>query len=206
MHRQKPLPIRLPILKKPQWVIDHVIGPATPSLKRMIRRRYRDPNEQDEAFQLTQLHLIQKSHAFDTARSKEEQRRWILRVTKNFLSNRLRRRPPIQISLDQLKENGFEAKSRRAPPSDPAHATKIRAIYRKALRVMTPNQRAVFEYARRREYFSESWITMAARALGIQKGTVKSRSSEAYRIMRTEFRQNGFVLDLRQVPKKKKET
>lgn len=99
---------------------------------------------------------------------------WVYRVTASACTDALRRRR-VQPSLDALREDGFEPADHAATPEAACERREERRELERAVSQVPTQMRAVF-LLRDVHGMSEA---ETARALGISKGTVKSRLSRA---------------------------
>ena len=128
----------------------------------------------EEAEDAAQEGFVKAYYALDRFRSGAPFRPWLLRIVANEAINRRKaagRRPTVDLSAASDRPSGDTALS----PEGAALAGERRAIVLDALRKMKEEDRIVIAY---RYFFDLSEAEMAD-ALGVARGTVKSRLSRA---------------------------
>lgn len=127
-----------------------------------------------EAEDAAQEGFVKAYYALDRFRSGAPFRPWLLRIVANEAINRRKaagRRPTVELSMALDRPSGDTALS----PEGAALATERRTLVLDALRKMKEEDRLVIAY---RYFFDLSEAEMAD-ALGVARGTVKSRLSRA---------------------------
>lgn len=99
---------------------------------------------------------------------------WVYRVTSSLCMDALRRRKDAQ-SLEQMQEDGFDAKDDAPTPEQAQQTQEIKAAIAGAVQGVPEGMRSVF-LLRDVHGLSEA---DTAKALGLSKGTVKSRLARA---------------------------
>lgn len=101
---------------------------------------------------------------------------WVYRVTASACTDALRKRSrEAHPSLDALREQGFDARDDAPTPEQAAQAHETREAMARAVSDVPEGMRSVFLL---RDVHGLS-VEQTAKALGISKGTVKSRLSRA---------------------------
>lgn len=112
-------------------------------------------------------------------------RGWLTRVAHNIAMDhhRARRARPAEVAWSDLDT------SRAAAPDNPAHEVEERVLIEKLLeRLSEQHRRTIVEV-----YFADHTAGVAATALGVPVGTVKSRVFHALRTMRSEAQAMGLA-------------
>lgn len=127
-----------------------------------------------DAEDVAQDAFVKAYYALDRFRSGAPFRPWLLRIVANEAINRRKaagRRPTVGLSVVEDRASGDTALS----PEASALARERREVVLDALRKMREEDRLVIAY---RYFFDLSEVEMAE-ALGVARGTVKSRLSRA---------------------------
>ena len=127
-----------------------------------------------EAEEAAQEGFVKAFYALDRFRSGAPFRPWLLRIVANEAINRRRaagRRPTVELSVVMDRPSNDTALS----PEGAALASERRALLLAALREMREEDRLVIAY----RYFFDLAEAEMADALGVARGTVKSRLSRA---------------------------
>ena len=127
-----------------------------------------------EAEDVTQDAFVKAYYALDRFREGAPFRPWLLRIVANEAKNRKAaagRRPTVELTAAADRASGETALS----PEDAAVAADLRAGLVAAINRLRPDDRLVLAY---RFFFDLSENEMAD-ALGVARGTVKSRLSRA---------------------------
>ena len=127
-----------------------------------------------DAEDVAQDAFVKAYYALDRFRSGAPFRPWLLRIVANEAINRRKaagRRPTVGLSVVEDRASGDTALS----PEASALARERREVVLEALRQMREEDRLVIAY---RYFFDLSEVEMAE-ALGVARGTVKSRLSRA---------------------------
>ncbi len=127
-----------------------------------------------DAEDVAQDAFVKAYYALDRFRSGAPFRPWLLRIVANEAINRRKaagRRPTVGLSVVEDRASGDTALS----PEASALAHERREVVLEALRKMREEDRLVIAY---RYFFDLSEVEMAE-ALGVARGTVKSRLSRA---------------------------
>lgn len=138
------------------------------------RTAYVITGDHDDAEDVAQEAFVKAFYALDRFRPSAPFRPWLLRIVANEAINRrkaARRRATVDLSLAEDRASSDTALS----PEAAALAAERRDHVLAALRTMREDDRLVIAY---RYFFELSEAEMAA-ALGVAKGTVKSRLSRA---------------------------
>ena len=133
-----------------------------------------------DAEDVAQDAFVKAYYALDRFRSGAPFRPWLLRIVANEAINRRKaagRRPTVGLSIALDRASGDTALS----PEASALARERREVVLEALRRMREDDRLVIAY---RYFFELSEVEMAD-ALGVARGTVKSRLSRAIARLRT---------------------
>ncbi len=133
-----------------------------------------------DAEDVAQDAFVKAYYALDRFRAGAPFRPWLLRIVANEAINRRKaagRRPTVGLSVVEDRASGDTALS----PEASALARERRELVLDALRKMREEDRLVIAY---RYFFDLSEIEMAE-ALGVARGTVKSRLSRAIARLRT---------------------
>ena len=133
-----------------------------------------------DAEDVAQDAFVKAYYALDRFRTGAPFRPWLLRIVANEAINRRKaagRRPTVGLSVIEDRASGDTALS----PEASALARERREIVLDALRRMREEDRLVIAY---RYFFELSEVEMAD-ALGVARGTVKSRLSRAIGRLRT---------------------
>jgi len=127
-----------------------------------------------EAEDVTQDAFVKAYYALDRFRAGAPFRPWLLRIVANEAKNRkvaVGRHPTVELSAAADRASGETALS----PEEAAVAADLRAGLVAAINRLRPEDRLVLAY---RFFFDLSEVEMAD-ALGVARGTVKSRLSRA---------------------------
>lgn len=111
---------------------------------------------------------------------------WVYRVTASLCMDALRKRKDAQ-SLDALRETGFDAADEAPTPEEAQETRDMREAIAGALKTVPEGMRSVF-LLRDVHGMSEA---ETAKALGLTKGTVKSRLARARGKMADSLRAQG---------------
>ena len=133
-----------------------------------------------DAEDVAQDAFVKAYYALDRFRTGAPFRPWLLRIVANEAINRRKaagRRPTVGLSIALDRASGDTALS----PEASALARERREVVLEALRHMREEDRLVIAY---RYFFELSEVEMAD-ALGVARGTVKSRLSRAIARLRT---------------------
>ena len=136
-----------------------------------------------DAEDATQDAFVKAYYALDRFRAGAPFRPWLLRIVANEAKNRRAaagRRPTVELDAAADRASGETALS----PEDAAVASDTRAALVAALGRLREEDRIVLAY---RYFFDLSEADMAE-ALGVARGTVKSRLSRAMRRLREVYR------------------
>ena len=135
-----------------------------------------------EAEDVTQDAFVKAYYALDRFREGAPFRPWLLRIVANEAKNRkaaASRRPTVELTVAADRTSGETALS----PEDAAVASDVRAGLLAAINRLREDDRLVLSY---RFFFDLSESEMAV-ALGIARGTVKSRLSRAMTRLREVY-------------------
>lgn len=138
-----------------------------------------DPTEAED---VAQDAFVKAYYALARFRPGAPFRPWLLRIVANEAKNRkaaLRRRPTVELTAAADRPSGGTALS----PEDAAVAADLRAGLVAAIGRLRPDDRLVLAY---RFFFDLSEAEMAE-ALGVARGTVKSRLSRALARLREVY-------------------
>ena len=133
-----------------------------------------------DAEDVAQDAFVKAYYALDRFRSGAPFRPWLLRIVANEAINRRKaagRRPTVGLSVVEDRASGDTALS----PEASALARERRELVLDALRNMREEDRLVIAY----RYFFDLTEVEMAEALGVARGTVKSRLSRAIARLRT---------------------
>ena len=139
-----------------------------------------------DAEDVAQDAFVKAYYALDRFRAGAPFRPWLLRIVANEAINRRKaagRRPTVGLSVVEDRASGDTALS----PEASALARERRELVLEALRRMREEDRLVIAY---RYFFDLSEVEMAD-ALGVARGTVKSRLSRAIARLRTLMEGEG---------------
>ena len=139
-----------------------------------------------DAEDVAQDAFVKAYYALDRFRAGAPFRPWLLRIVANEAINRRKaagRRPTVGLSVVEDRASGDTALS----PEASALARERREVVLEALRQMREEDRLVIAY---RYFFDLTEIEMAE-ALGIARGTVKSRLSRAIARLRAAMEGGG---------------
>jgi RNA polymerase sigma-70 factor (ECF subfamily) len=139
-----------------------------------------------DAEDVAQDAFVKAYYALDRFRSGAPFRPWLLRIVANEAINRRKaagRRPTVGLSVVEDRASGDTALS----PEASALAHERREVVLDALRKMREEDRLVIAY---RYFFDLSEVEMAE-ALGVARGTVKSRLSRAIARLRAAMEGEG---------------
>ena len=138
-----------------------------------------------DAEDVAQDAFVKAYYALDRFRTGAPFRPWLLRIVANEAINRRKaagRRPTVGLSVIEDRASGDTALS----PEASALARERREVVLEALRRMREEDRLVIAY---RYFFELSEVEMAD-ALGVARGTVKSRLSRAVARLRTAMEED----------------
>ena len=138
-----------------------------------------------DAEDVAQDAFVKAYYALDRFRTGAPFRPWLLRIVANEAINRRKaagRRPTVGLSVVEDRASGDTALS----PEASALARERREVVLDALRRMREDDRLVIAY---RYFFELSEVEMAD-ALGVARGTVKSRLSRAVARLRTAMEED----------------
>ena len=144
----------------------------------------------DEAEDAAQEAFVKAYYALGRFRDGAPFRPWLLRIVANEAINRRKargRHPTVDLSLAGDRPAGDTALS----PEGAALASERREHVLAALRHLRPDDRLVIAY----RYFFELSESEMAEALGVARGTVKSRLSRAISRLRGTMREGGSDAD-----------
>jgi len=130
-----------------------------------------NPHDGEDCAQEAMLRIWQKLPQY---RGEAAFSTWVYRVTASLCMDMLRRRKDAQ-SLEQMQEAGFDAKDDAPTPEQAQETSDVRTAIAGAVQTVPEGMRSVF-LLRDVHGLSES---DTAKALGITKGTVKSRLARA---------------------------
>jgi RNA polymerase sigma-70 factor (ECF subfamily) len=139
-----------------------------------------------DAEDVAQDAFVKAYYALDRFRAGAPFRPWLLRIVANEAINRRKaagRRPTVGLSVVEDRASGDTALS----PEASALARERRDVVLEALRQMREEDRLVIAY---RYFFDLTEIEMAE-ALGVARGTVKSRLSRAIARLRAAMEGGG---------------
>ena len=139
-----------------------------------------------DAEDVAQDAFVKAYYALDRFRAGAPFRPWLLRIVANEAINRRKaagRRPTVGLSVVEDRASGDTALS----PEASALARERREVVLEALRQMREEDRLVIAY---RYFFDLTEIEMAE-ALGVARGTVKSRLSRAIARLRAAMEGGG---------------
>jgi RNA polymerase sigma-70 factor, ECF subfamily len=139
-----------------------------------------------DAEDVAQDAFVKAYYALDRFRAGAPFRPWLLRIVANEAINRRKaagRRPTVGLSVVEDRASGDTALS----PEASALARERRDVVLEALRQMREEDRLVIAY---RYFFDLSEVEMAE-ALGVARGTVKSRLSRAIARLRAAMEGGG---------------
>src|SRR5438105_15547315 len=135
-----------------------------------------------DAEDVTQDAFVKAYYALDRFRAGAPFRPWLLRIVANEAKNRriaAGRRPTVELSEAADRASGETALS----PEDAAAAAELRTELLRAMNALRPDDRLVLAY----RYFLEFSEAEMADALGVARGTVKSRLSRAMARLREVY-------------------
>ena len=135
-----------------------------------------------DAEDVAQDAFVKAYYALDRFREGAPFRPWLLRIVANEAKNRkaaARRRPTVELDPAADRASGETARS----PEDAAIAADLRAGLIAAIDRLRAEDRLVLAY----RYFFDLSETEMAEALGIARGTVKSRLSRAMTRLREVY-------------------
>jgi len=135
-----------------------------------------------DADDVAQDAFVKAYYALDRFREGAPFRPWLLRIVANEAKNRkvsAVRRPTVELSAAADRASGETALS----PEDAAVAADLRAGLVAAINRLRPDDRLVLAY----RYFFDLSESEMADALGIARGTVKSRLSRAMERLREVY-------------------
>ena len=135
-----------------------------------------------DADDVAQDAFVKAYYALDRFREGAPFRPWLLRIVANEAKNRkvsVVRRPTVELSAAADRASGETALS----PEDAAVAADLRAGLVAAINRLRPDDRLVLAY----RYFFDLSESEMADALGIARGTVKSRLSRAMERLREVY-------------------
>jgi len=139
-----------------------------------------------DAEDVAQDAFVKAYYALDRFRAGAPFRPWLLRIVANEAINRRKaagRRPTVGLSVVEDRASGDTALS----PEASALARERREVVLEALRQMREEDRLVIAY----RYFFDLTEVEMAEALGIARGTVKSRLSRAIARLRAAMEGGG---------------
>jgi RNA polymerase sigma-70 factor (ECF subfamily) len=139
-----------------------------------------------DAEDVAQDAFVKAYYALDRFRAGAPFRPWLLRIVANEAINRRKaagRRPTVGLSVVEDRASGDTALS----PEASALARERRDVVLEALRQMREEDRLVIAY----RYFFDLTEVEMAEALGIARGTVKSRLSRAIARLRAAMEGGG---------------
>lgn len=129
----------------------------------------------EDAQDCAQEAMLNAYRAFDRYRGDKNIKSWLYRIAYNTCIDELRRRRGV-VSLDVLREEGFDQADERMPqPEGAAEKEELRAQIRVAVDLLPAEQRAVVVM---RDFQDMSYEEIAE-ALQLPEGTVKSRIKRA---------------------------
>ena len=135
-----------------------------------------------EAEDATQEAFVKAYYALDRFREGAPFRPWLLRIVANEAKNRRAaagRRPTVELTAAADRASGETARS----PEDAAVAADLRAGLVAAIDRLREDDRLVLSY----RYFLDLSESEMAAALGVARGTVKSRLSRAMSRLREVY-------------------
>ncbi len=129
----------------------------------------------EDAQDCAQEALLNAYRAFDRFRGESGMKTWLYRIAYNTCIDALRRRRGV-VSLDSMRENGFDIAEQHMPqPEAAAEQGEMRARLTQAIKRLPEDQRAVLIL---RDFQDTAYEEISA-ILGLPEGTVKSRLSRA---------------------------
>ena len=135
-----------------------------------------------DAEDVAQDAFVKAYYALDRFRAGAPFRPWLLRIVANEAKNRrgaAGRRPTVELSEASDRASGETALS----PEDAVAAAELRAGLLRAMNALRPDDRLVLAY----RYFLDLSEAEMADALGVARGTVKSRLSRAMARLREVY-------------------
>ncbi|RJL30761.1 SigE family RNA polymerase sigma factor [Bailinhaonella thermotolerans] len=151
----------------------------------LLRTAYLTCGSRDEAEDVLQTALERAYRSWARIESGADPEPYVRRIVVNTAISRARRRAILRILPTATPPD--------RPAYDGAPSLELRDELMRALRALTPKQRAVLVL----RYFEDLTEAQTAEALGVTVGTVKSQASRALARLRTLIEPHG--TDLREV-------
>ena len=155
---------------------------------RVAYRLLKDAGEADSAAQESFLRAYQNLSRFREGSTFET---WLTRICINWCKDRLKRRRLVVYFHQAPREDGEDSGPRDVVPHpDPsperlAISREIRERLRKAIELLSPRQKAIFQL----KHFEELSIPEIAEITGLDSGTVKSHLFRAAHKIRSRLRE-----------------
>lgn len=129
----------------------------------------------EDAMDCTQETMLRAFRAYPSFRREANEKTWFYRIAYNTCVDHLRKRPS-DISLDALREQGFDPSSNGlCEPGEHLEKEEIRRDILRSLALLPQDQRAAVIL----RDFQQMSYSEIARILDISEGTVKSRIARA---------------------------
>ncbi len=159
--------------------------------RRITRVAYRMLRDMGEADCAAQESFLRAYKSLDEFREGSAFETWLTRICINWCKDRLKRRRLVVYFHQAPREDGEDSGPRDVVPHpDPsperlAISREIRERLRKAIELLSPRQKAIFQL----KHFEELSIPEIAEITGLDSGTVKSHLFRAAHKIRSRLRE-----------------